>query len=44
VYYRPSPHGAEAEVVERLRSWWGAARYDEGEQWYEFEKFGDPQR
>jgi putative ATPase len=44
VYYRPSPHGAEAAVVERLREWWGAERYDEGEQWFEFKKFGDPQR
>lgn len=38
VYYRPSPHGDEAAVVDRLRAWWGVARY-EGEQWFEFEKF-----
>ena len=25
VYYRPSPHGQEAEVARRLRSWWGDA-------------------
>jgi putative ATPase len=45
VYYRPSPHGDEAAVAERLRAWWGEQRY-EGEQWYEFEKFRstDPER
>jgi putative ATPase len=43
VYYRPSPHGAEGEVAERLRRWWGDERYDD-EQWYEFEKFRDPER
>jgi putative ATPase len=44
VYYRPSPHGDEAAVIERLRAWWGSARVDEGERWYEFEKFSDPER
>ena len=43
IYYRPSPHGAEAEVARRLREWWGDAPYD-GEAWWEFEKFGDPKR
>jgi putative ATPase len=43
VYYRPSPHGHEAEIGRRLREWWGDAPYD-GEEWWEFEKFGDPQR
>jgi len=43
LYYRPSPHGAEAEVAERLRRWWGDAPYD-AEQWHEFEKFKDPGR
>jgi putative ATPase len=43
VYYRPSPHGEEAEVARRLREWWGDEPYD-GEQWFEFEKFGDPER
>jgi putative ATPase len=43
LYYRPSPHGAEAEVGERLRRWWGDAPYD-AEQWWQFEKFNDPQR
>ena len=43
IYYRPSPHGAEGEVAERLRRWWGDAAYD-AEQWWEFEKFRDPER
>ena len=43
VYYRPSPHGAEAEIGPRLREMWGDAPYD-GEQWFEFEKFRDPER
>jgi putative ATPase len=43
VYYRPSPHGHEAEVERRLRAWWGDEPYD-AERWYEFEKFRDPQR
>jgi len=43
VYYRPSPHGAEAEVGRRLRELWGDAPYD-GEAWWEYRKFGDPQR
>jgi putative ATPase len=43
VYYRPSPHGHESEVGERLRSLWGDAPYD-AEEWWEFEKFGDPGR
>jgi putative ATPase len=43
VYYRPSPHGDEAEIAERLRSWWGDAPYD-AENWWEFEKFRDPDR
>jgi putative ATPase len=43
VYYRPSPHGREAEVGRRLRSWWGDDPYD-GEEWWEFEKFRDPER
>ena len=43
VYYRPSPHGAEAEVGDRLRSWWGDGPYD-GEEWWRFEKFHDPSR
>ena len=43
VYYRPSPHGAEAEVGERLRGWWGDGPYD-GEEWWRFEKFHDPSR
>src|ERR1700730_5922322 len=28
VYYRPSPHGDEAQVGRRLRTWWGDAPYD----------------
>jgi putative ATPase len=43
VYYRPSPHGAEAEIGPRLRALWGDEPYD-AEQWWEYEKFGDPQR
>jgi len=43
VYYLPSPHGHEAEVAQRLREWWGDAPYDV-EQWWEFEKFADPER
>jgi putative ATPase len=43
VYYRPSPHGDEAAVGRRLREWWGDAPYD-AEEWWEFEKFRDPQR
>ncbi len=43
LYYRPSPHGREAEVALRLRSWWGDAPYDAGE-WWEFDKFHDPDR
>ena len=42
LYYRPSPHGAEAEVARRLRDWWGDAPYDV-EQWWQFEKFRDPE-
>jgi putative ATPase len=43
VYYRPSPHGDEAAVRERLREWWGDAPYDV-EEWWQFEKFRDPDR
>jgi putative ATPase len=43
VYYRPSPHGNEAEIGKRLRDWWGDAPYDRAE-WWEFEKFRDPER
>ncbi len=43
LYYRPSDHGDEAQVDRRLRDWWGDAPYDV-EQWWEFEKFRDPQR
>ena len=43
IYYRPSEHGEEAAVAQRLRKWWGDAPY-EGEQSWEFEKFRDPQR
>jgi putative ATPase len=43
VYYRPSPHGDEAQVGPRLRTWWGDAPYDT-EEWWEFEKFKDPER
>ena len=43
VYYRPSTHGDEAAVARRLRELWGDAPYDV-EQWWEFEKFRDPER
>jgi putative ATPase len=43
VYYRPSPHGDESRIAERLRSWWGDAPYD-SEEWWAFEKFRDPDR
>lgn len=43
VYYRPSPHGAEEPVAARLREWWGDAPYDT-EEWWQFEKFRDPDR
>ena len=43
VYYRPSPHGEEADVGRRLRALWGDAPYDT-QEWWEFEKFRDPQR
>jgi putative ATPase len=43
LYYRPSPHGDEAPVGRRLRAWWGDAPYDAAE-WWEFEKFRDPER
>ncbi len=43
LYYRPSPHGEEAEVARRLRSLWGDAPYDR-EEWWEFQKFRDPDR
>ncbi len=43
VYYRPSPHGEEAEIARRLRTWWGEER-DEGEPWWRFQKFRDPAR
>jgi putative ATPase len=43
VYYRPSPHGDEAGIGERLRAWWGDAPYDT-QEWWEFEKFRDPDR
>jgi putative ATPase len=43
IYYRPSPHGDEAAVAERLRAWWGDAAYD-AEEWWEFKKFRDPDR
>jgi len=43
VYYRPSPHGMEAEIGRRLRQLWGDAPYDAME-WWEFKKFRDPQR
>jgi hypothetical protein len=37
------PHGDEAETGQRLRAWWGYASYDR-EDWWEFEKFRDPER
>jgi putative ATPase len=43
VYYRPSPHGDEAAIGSRLRAWWGDAPYD-AEDWWQFEKFRDPDR
>ena len=43
LYYRPSNHGAEADVARRLREMWGAAPYDVEEAW-EFKKFSDPNR
>jgi putative ATPase len=43
VYYRPSPHGDEAEIGPRLRAWWGDEAYDK-EQWHEYQKFRDPER
>jgi putative ATPase len=43
VYYRPSPHGAEAVVSDRLRMLWGDAAYD-SEEWWRFQKFSDPSR
>jgi putative ATPase len=43
VYYWPSPHGEEAEVGRRLRQWWGDEPYDT-EEWWEFQKFRDPER
>jgi putative ATPase len=43
IYYRPSEHGAEAEVARRLREWWGDEPYDV-EAWWQFEKFRDPER
>jgi putative ATPase len=43
VYYRPSAHGEEAAIAERLRAWWGDAPYDAENPW-EFEKFSDPGR
>lgn len=43
VYYRPSPHGSEAAAAARLRTLWGDEAYD-SEEWWRFEKFGDPSR
>ena len=43
IYYRPSEHGEEASVADRLRKWWGDAPYD-GEKAWEYQKFRDPQR
>src|SRR5207245_5167524 len=43
LYYRPSPHGEEEGIEERLRRWWGDAPYD-AEQWFQFQKFSDPSR
>jgi putative ATPase len=43
VYYRPSPHGAEASVGSRLRQLWGDAAYD-SEEWWRYQKFHDPSR
>jgi putative ATPase len=33
LYYRPSDHGAEAEVARRMRELWGDAPYDAEEFW-----------
>ena len=35
--------GDEAPIGDRLRAWWGDAPYDR-EDWWEFEKFRDPER
>jgi putative ATPase len=43
VYYRPSPHGAEAAAGVRLRQLFGDAAYD-SEEWWRFQKFSDPSR
>ncbi|MGI8491707.1 MAG: replication-associated recombination protein A [Acidimicrobiales bacterium] len=43
LYYRPSPHGEESKVAERLRQLWGDAPYD-SDEWWRFEKFHDPDR
>jgi putative ATPase len=43
VYYRPSPHGAEAEIGRRLRQLYGDAAYD-SEEWWRYRKFSDPSR
>jgi len=43
VYYRPSPHGAEAAIGHRLRQLYGDAAYDD-EEWWRYEKFTDPAR
>ena len=43
VYYRPSPHGAEAQIARRLRELWGDEAYD-SEEWWRFQKFSDPSR
>ena len=43
LYYRPSGHGAEAGISERLRELWGDAPYD-AEEAHEFKKFSDPNR
>jgi putative ATPase len=43
VYYRPSPHGDEAEIGAFLRKRWGDLPYD-SEEWWQFEKFRDPER
>lgn len=43
VYYRPSPHGAEAGIGAHLRELWGDEAYD-SEEWWRFRKFRDPSR
>jgi putative ATPase len=43
VYYRPSPHGDEAEIGPFLRYRWGDLPYD-SEEWWQFKKFRDPER